>query len=314
MTRRRRSAKDLAQLERDAPGLFTSGYFVLAAIDGAQPTQREQATFMINLTRGGAAGQILVVPKHGTTDPATRALADRLHEMAGRFAAATHLQVAVGGPAGNLADFTSISSERLPLVVIGLAIASALMLMVALRSVLAPIVVSVTGLVTVAATFGVLALLYTGDDPLLGGPGYIDAMSIIAIFAAVFGISTAFEVFLLARVRELVHAGQAPRAAIRRALRSTAVAVSATAAAMAVAPIPFLFSDLLSVQQFAIAMATAVLLQALLVRPVVLPAAIGLLGRAAWWPMHAPGAPTRPSGKPRTPHVPRFARPTHAKS
>ncbi len=308
------SAKDLEQLGRDAPGLFTSGYFVLAAIDGAPAAQREQATFMINLTRGGAAGQILVVPKHATTDAATRALADRLHGTARHFAAATHLQVAVGGPAGNLADFTSISSERLPLVVVGLAIASALMLMIALRSVLAPIVVSVLGLVTVAATFGALTLLYTGDDPLLGGPGYIDAMSIIAIFAAVFGISVAFEVFLLARVRELVHAGQAPDAAIRHALCSTAVAVSATAAAMAVAPIPFLFSDLLSVQQFAIAMATAVLLQALLVRPVVLPAAIGLLGRAAWWPMHAPGAPTRPRGKPRTPHVPRFAGPTHAKS
>jgi hypothetical protein len=55
----------------------------------------------------------------------------------------------------------------------------------------------VLALRTVAATFGVLALLFTGALPLLGGPGYIDAMSIIAIFTAVFGLSTAYEVFLL---------------------------------------------------------------------------------------------------------------------
>ena len=64
-----------------------------------------------------------------------------------------------------------------------------------------------------AATFGVLTLLFTGSDPLLGGPGYIDAMSIIAIFSATFGLSIAYEVFLLARMREHVLAGDAPRRA-----------------------------------------------------------------------------------------------------
>ena len=109
------SAKDLEQLQRDAPGLFDSGYFVLAAVEGAPAVAREQATFTINLLRGGTAGQIVVVPKQSPGDPATRALGDRLHNMADGFAARTHTQVAVGGPAGNLADFTSASSERLPL-------------------------------------------------------------------------------------------------------------------------------------------------------------------------------------------------------
>jgi RND superfamily putative drug exporter len=302
------SSKDLEQLQRQAPGLFDSGYFVLAAIDGAPATQREQATFMINLTRGGAAGQILVVPKRAPTDAATRALADRLHDMSGDFAAATHTQVAVGGPAGNLADFTSVSSARLPLVIAGLAVATALLLMVALRSVLAPIVAVAMNLITVAATFGLLTLLFTGDDPLAGGPGYIDAMGIIAVFAAIFGISTAFEVFLLARVRELVRAGESPRDAIRHALRFTAIPLSGTAAAMAVAPLPFLLTDLLSVRQFAIAMIASVLLQALLVRPVVLPAAIGLLGRTAWWPMRMHTPPSTGAGAAPPPRERRFHR------
>ena len=282
------SAKDLEQLQRDAPGLFDSGYFVLAAVEGAPAVAREQATFTINLLRGGTAGQIVVVPKQSPGDPATRALGDRLHSMSDGFAARTHTQVAVGGPAGNLADFTSVSSEKLPAVVVALALATALLLMLALRSVLVPIVAVALNLLTVAATFGVLTLLFTGSDPLLGGPGYIDAMSIIAIFSATFGLSIAYEVFLLARMREHVLAGDSPRAAARHGLRHTAAAVTGTAAVMVAATLPFLFADLLSVRQFGVGLVTVVLLDALLVRPVVLPAAVELLGRRAWWPTRAP--------------------------
>ena len=304
------SAKDLEQLERQAPGLFDSGYFVLAAVEGAPPNAREQATFTINLLRGGTAGQIVVVPKQPPSDPATRDLGDTLHHMSDTFAAATHTEVAVGGPSGNLADFTSISSQRLPLVVIGLAVATALLLMLALRSVLVPAVAVVLNLMTAAATFGVLTLLFTGDNPPLGGPGYIDAMSILAIFSAVFGLSIAYQVFLLARMREEVLAGAGPRAAARRGLRHTAAAVTGTAATMIAATVPFLFTDLLSLRQFGIAVAVAVLLDALLVRPVVLPAAVELLGRRAWWPTRAP-AHAAPPDISCTP-APRFSRPTHA--
>ncbi|HEX6743937.1 MAG TPA: MMPL family transporter [Solirubrobacteraceae bacterium] len=302
------SAKDLEQLQRDAPGLFDSGYFVLAAVEGAPSVAREQATFTINLLHGGTAGQIVVVPKQSPGDPATRALGDRLHSMSDGFAARTQTQVAVGGPAGNLADFTSASSEKLPLVVFALALATALLLMLALRSVLVPIVAVALNLFTVAATFGVLTLLFTGSDPLLGGPGYIDAMSIIAIFSATFGLSIAYQVFLLARMREHVLAGDGPRAAARHGLRQTAAAVTGTAAVMVAATIPFLFADLLSVRQFGVAVVTVVLLDALLVRPVVLPAVVELLGWRAWWPTRAPhpmpggtGAapPSRPTVPPR---------------
>ena len=297
------SAKDLEQLQRDAPGLFDSGYFVLAAVEGAPAVAREQATFTINLLRGGTAGQIVVVPKQSPGDPATRALGDRLHSMSDGFAARTHTQVAVGGPAGNLADFTSVSSKKLPAVVVALALATALLLMLALRSVLVPIVAVALNLLTVAATFGVLTVLFTGSDPLLGGPGYIDAMSIIAIFSATFGLSIAYEVFLLARMREHVLAGDSPRAAARHGLRHTAAAVTGTAAVMVAATLPFLFTDLLSVRQFGVAVVTVVLLDALLVRPVVLPAAIELLGRRAWWPTRAPH-PTPGDPGPVTPKRP----------
>jgi RND superfamily putative drug exporter len=105
-----------------------------------------------------------------------------------------------------------------------------------------------------------------------------------------------------------VLAGDSPRAAARHGLRHTAAAVTGTAAVMVAATIPFLFTDLLSVRQFGVAVATVVLIDALLIRPVVLPAAVELLGRRAWWPTRAPRpqpgvsgsvAPTRPPAPPR---------------
>jgi putative drug exporter of the RND superfamily len=123
----------------------------------------------------------------------------------------------------------------------------------------------------------VLTLLFGGDHPLLGGPGYIDAMSINGIFAAVFGLSISYQVLLLARIREQVAAGDGSRAAIRHALRVTAAPVTGAAAVTVAAAVPFLAADLLTVRQFGIALATAVLLDALIVRPVVLPATLALL-------------------------------------
>jgi RND superfamily putative drug exporter len=199
--------------------------------------------------------------------------------MADAFASRSHTQVAVGGPAGNLADFTSATSERLPLVVVALSVAVALLLMIALRSIVMPIVAVVTNLIVVAATFGALTLLFGGSDPLLGGPGYIDAMSINGIFAAVFGLSIAFQVFLLTRIREQLQAGDEPRDAVRRALRATAAPVTGAAATMVAAVVPFFAADLLTVRQFGLAVAIAVLLDALIVRPVVLPAAVELVMR-----------------------------------
>jgi RND superfamily putative drug exporter len=139
-------------------------------------------------------------------------------------------------------------------------------------------------LLTAFATFGVMALLFGGDDPLLGGPGYLDPMSIIGIFAAIFGISIVYEALLLARTRESFVESGDPRAALLQGLRHTAAVATGAAAVMIVAAIPFAFSDLINVRQFGIGLAVAVALDALIVRPVLLPAAVALLGRWCWWP------------------------------
>ncbi len=291
------SAEDLERLQAQAPGLFDSGYFVLSAIDGAQPPDRNQATFAVNLERGGDAGMITVIPRRPSSSKQTQQLGEDLVVMSQAFAKSSGTDVAVGGPAGELADFKSSVSEDIWPVVIGVAIAITLLLMVALRSVLLPLVVVAFNLLTAAATFGILTLLTTGSDPVLGDVGYIDPLQIIETFAAIFGIALVYEIVLLYRTRELFLQSGRPHEALAQGLRETAGAATGAAAVMVAAVIPFAMSDLFNLT-LTIGLAIAILLDALIVRPVLLPAAVELLGRRAWWPTSrsAPHPPDEPAG------------------
>ena len=159
-----------------------------------------------------------------------------------------------------------------------------LMLMAMLRSVVLPLVAVAFDLLTTAATFGILTLLFNGEDPLLGGPGYLDPMSIIGIFSAVFGVAMVYEVELLQRTREAFVGGADAESAIKTGLAETAATGTGAAIAMVAAILPFAFTDLITIRQIGLGLAIAIVLDALIVRPVLLPAAVEVLGRRAWWP------------------------------
>ena len=127
---------------------------MLAAIAGARPGDRNQATFAVNLDRGGTAGQITVIPKQAATTQATQDLGESLVRASSAFARRTHTEVAVGGPAGALADFHSESADRILPVIIGVAVVVALVLMVLLRAVVLPAVAVALDLLTTGATSG----------------------------------------------------------------------------------------------------------------------------------------------------------------
>jgi X-X-X-Leu-X-X-Gly heptad repeat protein len=314
------SPKDLEELQSQSPGLFNSGYFLLAAVAGAQPAASNAAGFTVNVTRGGSAGQIVVISRYPANAAQTAALGDRLKRLATRFAIRNHLQVAVGGPAGNLADFTSATNARLPWVILALALAVALALAIALRAVLLPIVAVACNLLTAAATFGVMSLLFSGSAPPLGGPGYIDPMSIIGIFTILFGVTLIHLVVLLQRTREELVAGATVDGALDVALRKTAAATTGSGVLMIAALIPFATTDLLTVRELGVGLAVAVAIDVFIVRPVLLPAAIELLGPRSWWPTRTGAGrerkPTQRRSRRRLPaipwtgHHPR-SRPTH---
>ena len=128
----------------------------------------------------------------------------------------------------------------------------------------------------------------------------IDPISIIGIFAFIFGVSMVYEVGFLHRTREaFLETGDA-HGAVWTGLRETAAAATGAAAVMLAAIIPFAMVDLLSVQVFGVGVAIAILLDALIVRPVLLPGAASLLGRWSWWPLSRQAPPTPPATRRRT--------------
>jgi putative drug exporter of the RND superfamily len=186
-------------------------------------------------------------------------------------------------------------------VVVGLALAVAAGLMEALRAIVLPLVAVASDLLVALATFGVLALLFGGHDPVLGGPGYLDPMSVVGIFAAIFGSAMVYAVMLLGRTRERYLESGDPDEALAFGLRHSAPVATGAAIVTLAAAVPFVFSDLLDARQLGVGVAAAVGLEALTVRPVLLPAAIRLLGRRAWWPTGRPAVRRRAAAPPPAP-------------
>lgn len=292
------STAQLKQLEAQSPGIFSSGYFVLSAIAGATASNRNAATFTINLLRGGTAGQIVVVSRYPASDPRTAALGTALANLGRRFATQQNAQVAVGGPGGSLEDLTSVTKSRLPLDVAIIVFATALMLGLAMRAVLLPAVATLFSMLVTAATYGLLQILFGGSEPVLGGPGYLDPMTIIGTFSVAFPVTIVFSTLLLMRAREAFLSSGIPKYATMVALNETAAAATGAGLVMIAALIPFATTDLLNVRAFGIGVATSILLAVFVVRPVLLPAAIAVLGRLGWWPTRATSNEPAPLGRP----------------
>lgn len=297
------STAQLDQLYKQAPGLFNSGYFMLAAVQGAQPSDANAATFAVNVGSGGNAGQVVVISKYPSTDARAVALGTQLQRLVAVFAARHHLQAAVGGPMGSLSDYQSSAQSRLPWVVLGVSLGLVLFLGLALRAVVMPIVAVVFNLLATAAAFGVLQLLFGGSNPVLGGPGYIDPVSLTEIFAAIFGVSLIFLILLLTRTEEAFAGGANVDEGIVEAMRDTAAVSVGMGLLMLAVMIPFGATQLIPIREIGLGVSVAVLLEVLIVRPVLLPAAIEVMGRRAWWP-------TRVSDRARERHARRLPRPT----
>lgn len=312
------STKDLETLMKQSPGMFSSGYFVLAAVDGARGSDRNAATFTVNLTGGGTAGQIVVTSKYASGDPRSIALHDHLIALSRTFVAQHHATVAVGGPGGAITDLTAATKAKIWVDVAVIVLALTLMLMVALRAIVLPLVAVALNLLAVAASFGVVQLLFGGSNPPLGGPGYIDPVSVISIFTVAFGVSITYSIVMLMRTREAYVAGGSPRQVVAHGLQSTAAAATGSALVMVGALAPFASTELINVRELGVGVGVAMLLHALVVRPVLLPAAAAALGHLGWWPTHGGSRPVSTDREPATrrmrrphprlrPHLPRTA-------
>ena len=196
-------------------------------------------------------------------------------------------QITVVGQTASFLSLQGSLKSHLP-VVLGLIILIALVMLFAMtRSAVLPLMAVVMNILTIGATFGMLVWVFQWGHlrHLLGfsGPGALQSTSLIIILAVVFGLSTDYGVFLLGRMKEEHDAGATPDQAVALGLDRTGGIVSAAALCLALAMGALVLSRLVFVKELGLGVAFAVLLDATVVRAVLVPATMKLLGRAAWW-------------------------------
>jgi putative drug exporter of the RND superfamily len=272
------------RLQRSSPGLFDSGYFVLSALDGAPPRQREEVGSAVDLRHGGQAATMLIFSRYDLNSAGSIALNETLDRDAGAIGRATHARAAVAGGPATLDTYSRVARDRIPLVVVAISVATFLILVFVLRALpLAALAVGLN-LATVGVAFGLLTLLtYVPDGWPLGGHAYIDAIGATLIFGVVFGLSIDYAVFLLVRMRERYDAGGSHEEAISFGLEKTAGVITGAAAIMMAVFVAFGGSSIATVSQLGVGLTVAVLLDATVVRIVLLPALMLLIGERVWW-------------------------------
>jgi putative drug exporter of the RND superfamily len=226
---------------------------------------------------GDGVSTAIVFPDAKPQDAATQDLVTRLRtDVLPGLAHDTGATYLVGGATAAAVDFAEAVADRLLLfvaIVVGL---SALLLMVVFRSLLIPLKAAVLNLLSVGAALGVITLVF-------GGQGPIEAFVPVMIFAIAFGLSMDYEVFLLARMHEEWELHRDAPGAVREGLAKTGRIVTAAAAIMVVVFGSFLLDPGRMLQQFGLGLAVAVLVDALVIRCLLLPAVMHLLGARAWW-------------------------------
>ncbi|TYK49793.1 MMPL family transporter [Actinomadura decatromicini] len=237
-------------------------------------------------SRDGQAAIFMAFPSTGFQDEATADLVHRLRDdvLPGAPGGA---DVRLGGPNALAIDFSADIGARLPLM-IAVVVAMSLVLLVALvRSVTIALQAAVLNLLSIGAAYGVLVAIVQWGW--LGGPLGFPTETPIAswvpmlMFALLFGLSMDYEVFLVSRIREEYERSGDTRTAVTRGLVRTAKVITAAAAIMVAVFTTSLLGPDVAVKQIGLGMAVAVLIDATIVRMVLVPAVMEMFGKANWW-------------------------------
>jgi RND superfamily putative drug exporter len=230
----------------------------------------------------GDRGLVVVTPRHDPESPAARALVGRL-----RATSVPGARVDVGGSTAQVEDFKDLVSSSMWKILLFVLAFSYLVLLVLLRSVLLPLKAVLVNLLSVAAAYGVLVAVFQWGwfDSLLGFHhlGYVNTLTPPFLLAIVFGLSMDYEVFLLTRIRERYDATGDTRRAVGEGLAGSARTISSAALIMVSVFAVFAFTGVPSVKEIGVGLAVAIALDATLVRLVLVPAVMELMGRWNWW-------------------------------
>lgn len=254
----------------------------------AEPQARTLLAQTVNVGDGSNRTIITVVPAVPIdSTEATELVQDLRDRIIPAYTAAAGPQMLVGGTTAQFEDLSNESLGKLPLVLAIVLSLSFVYLMVIFRSLLIPAKAVLMNLLATAAAFGLVTWVFQ-DGHLSGffgftSVGFIQTFLPIMVFALLFGLSMDYEVFLIRRMQERWLETHDNDDAVATGLARTARPILAAAAIMAAVFGCFLVADVLELKEFGLALAAAVILDATLVRLLLVPAIMKLAGRANWW-------------------------------
>jgi RND superfamily putative drug exporter len=242
-----------------------------------------QAVAEPQMSQDGTAALINVIPAGSPTSDATSGLVDTVRD---EIVPASGADAHVGGSTAQQLDLADLIGERLPLIIAVVVGLSVLLLLVAFRSVVAPLQAAVVNLLAVGAAYGVLTAVFQDGHgaSAIGLDGAIPIVSYVPMmmFAILFGLAMDYQVFLLSRVREEIDAGKSPRRAVIDGLAGTGKVIGSAAAIMVAVFASFILNGDPTVKEFGVGLASAILIAGSMVC-VLLPAVMLLMGRHTWW-------------------------------
>ncbi len=294
-----REAYDLLA-EGFGPG-FNGPFAMVAALPSKGD---DESLVLLHKTLAGEDGVAKVTPivknpdentavfqAYPTTSPESEATTELLDHIRGEvippIEAKTGAQLHVGGITAIFEDFGNAISDKLPLFIGVVVLLSALLLMIVFRSILVPLKAIVMNLLSIGAAFGLIVAVFQWGwgASLIGvdGSGPIISFFPIFLFSIVFGLSMDYEVFLMSRIHEeWEHSHDATRS-VTRGLALTGRVITAAAAIMVTVFASFMIGEDRIIKLFGLGLASAVFIDAVIIRSVLVPAVMQLFGRSAWW-------------------------------
>ncbi|MFT4081985.1 MAG: MMPL family transporter [Nocardioides sp.] len=279
----------------------TAGYLKQVGAAAVATGVFTAATQPIDVSADGHTAALTLGISHPEADPRSEAAirelrAEVIPSMAERADAAHVSTVVVGGGVAEEIDYADHQSGRL-LLVIGFVLALTMLIMVTtFRSVVLAVVSTLLNLGSVGAAFGVMTLVFQHGflaGPLgFTSPGFVIDWLPLFVLVVLVGLSMDYHVFVITRIREYVDAGIPTRIAVAKGVGRTAGVVTSAAAVMVSVFAIFATMSILEMKMMGVALATAILIDATVVRLVMLPAVLVWLGERAWWPRR----PVAPAG------------------
>lgn len=243
------------------------------------------------VARVAVDGDIATVLLHPTTAPRDRATVDTIERLRSEVLPAALVDsqaiAHVGGQTATFSDVAERVSDRLPLFIGAVVAVSFVLLVILFRSILVPLKAAILNLLSIGASYGVLVMVFQWGwaKDLVGLESTVPIVSFIPMFmfAILFGLSMDYEVFLLSRVREHYRASDDNEASVIHGLSSTARVIASAALIMVSVFAGFAFGSDPITKMFGLGLAVAIAVDATIVRIVLVPATMKLMGDANWW-------------------------------